>query len=67
MRLAMNGMNNSATSKEPITVAMTVMGSTRMNLPGVPGSTARGKKAKTNVAVQPTIASAICRVPAKAA
>ena len=66
-RLAMNGMNSKATSSEPMTVAMTVMGNTRMNLPGVPGSNASGRNANTSVAVQPMMASAICRVPAMAA
>ena len=46
---------------------MTVTGSTRMNLPGPPGSAISGRNAKISVAVQPRIATKICRVPASAA
>ena len=48
-------------------VATTVSGSTRMNLPGLPGSAMSGRKAKISVAVHPRIATKICRVPASAA
>ena len=60
-------MMNSAMSSEPTIVAITVIGSTRMNLPAVPGSAISGRKAKISVAVQPRIATKICRVPASAA
>ena len=45
----------------------TVSGSTRMNLPAVPGSAINGRKAKMSVAVQPRMATKICFVPASAA
>ena len=60
-------MTNSAISSEPITVATTAEGSTRMNLPAVPGSTISGRNANTSTAVQPTMATKIWRVPAMAA
>jgi hypothetical protein len=66
-RLARKGMKNNATNSEPSTVEMMVMGSTRMNMPGMPGSTASGKNASTSVAVQPRMASRICLVPRMAA
>ena len=63
----MNGMMNSASSSEPMMVLTTAIGSTRMNLPAVPGRASRGRKAKISVAVQPRMATKICRVPASAA
>ena len=66
-RLAMNGMMNSASSSEPMMVATTAIGSTRMNLPAVPGSASSGRNAKISVAVQPRMATKICRVPSSAA
>ena len=60
-------MMNSASSSEPMMVATTAMGSTRMNLPAVPGSASKGRNAKISVAVQPRMATKICRVPASAA
>ena len=58
-RLATNGMMNSASSSEPMMVETTAMGSTRMNLPAVPGSASNGRNAKMSVAVQPRIATKI--------
>ncbi len=60
-------MMNSAISSEPTIVATTAEGSTRMNLPALPGSASSGRKAKISVAVQPRIAAKICCVPASAA
>ena len=60
-------MMKSAMSSEPMMVATTAVGRTRMNLPAVPGSAISGKKAKTSVAVQPSTAMKICLVPAMAA
>ena len=48
--------DSSAISSEPTMVVTTVMGSTRMNLPALPGSASSGRKAKISVAVQPRIA-----------
>jgi len=67
MRLARNGMISKATSSEPRMVATTVVGSTRMNFPAVPGSAISGRNANTSVAVHPRIATTIWRVPASAA
>ena len=60
-------MMNSASNSEPMMVATTAMGSTRMNLPAVPGSASSGRNANISVAVQPRMATKICRVPASAA
>ena len=60
-------MMKSAIRSEPMMVATTALGSTRMNLPAVPGKAISGRKANTSVAVQPRIATKICRVPAIAA
>ena len=63
----MNGMMNSAMNSEPTIAATMVTGSTRMNLPGPPGSAISGRNAKISVAVQPMMATKIWRVPASAA
>ena len=60
-------MMKSAISSEPTMVATTAVGSTRMNLPAVPGRAISGRKANTRVAVQPRMAMKIWRVPAMAA
>ena len=38
-----------------------------MNLPAVPGRASKGRNAKIRVAVQPRMATKICRVPSSAA
>ena len=48
-------------------VATTAIGSTRMNLPAVPGSASNGRNAKISVAVHPRMATKIWRVPSSAA
>ncbi len=45
----------------------TAIGSTRMNLPAVPGRASSGRNANTSAAVQPRMATKIWRVPAIAA
>ena len=52
----------SATRSDAPTVTSTAVGSTRMNWPDVPPIIISGRKANMIVAVQPTIASKICRV-----
>jgi hypothetical protein len=57
----------SDTTREAITVAITAIGSPRVNFPAPSGSAVKGRNAKTRTAVQPSTATAICWVPARAA
>lgn len=57
----------SDTKSEAKMVNTTAIGMLRMNCPGPPGRNNSGKNAKISVAVQPSTATPICRVPSIAA
>ncbi len=57
----------SATKSDARIVKTTAIGKLRMNCPGTPGRNRIGRKAKINVAVQPTTETVICSVARTAA